>query len=361
MNTKPQNNDESKGTDRSLYDPEPVAEEDLWFLPGQPEDVAPTDPPWPVAPREGSLHPEDWKKAERSQYQSLIKAVTALTRFHERLVGFPVELRERFALKSVDAALRAEGVWLGVERIALYQALRVAGENEAQDLARASWAVRRLLSPQSDVADLRGFLGRVSVEDASVPGAEDRIVGEDLDQASAGLGEAMADIEAAHALTRSAYLFAWWRREGITPWDETLEPTIAAMIAGAGQGGFVLLSAGQRLDRYGLSGNEASVEKRLQAFYDAVEEGALEALLEIDRLRTWRERAGEATAELSGRTPPRLIDVLLRYPLVSAELVAAEVGISGVSARRNLNLFVERGLVREVTGQERFRFWAVAG
>jgi Fe2+ or Zn2+ uptake regulation protein len=30
-----------------------------------------------------------------------------------------------------------------------------------------------------------------------------------------------------------------------------------------------------------------------------------------------------------------------------------------VSARRNLNLLQARGLIREVTGQDRYRFWAI--
>ncbi|HID67372.1 MAG TPA: hypothetical protein EYP31_03730 [Roseibacterium sp.] len=64
-------------------------------------------------------------------------------------------------------------------------------------------------------------------------------------------------------------------------------------------------------------------------------------------------------ANLSGRTPPRLIGVLLRPPVVSAELVSATLSCSRPAARRNLGLFAKRGLIREVTGQDRYRFWTV--
>ena len=59
--------------------------------------------------------------------------------------------------------------------------LRLAGTDEAQVLARASWAVRRLLGqgPAAEV-DLRGFLGRAEVTAAQDPEA-DRPVGVELD------------------------------------------------------------------------------------------------------------------------------------------------------------------------------------
>ena len=71
-------------------------------------------------------------------------------------------------------------------------------------------------------------------------------------------------------------------------------------------------------------------------------------------------RAQAQTGDLSGRTPLRLIPVLTRFPIVSVELVTREAPCSPMSARRNLNLFTERGLAREITGQGRYRFWTAA-
>ena len=98
---------------------------------------------------------------------------------------------------------------------------------------------------------------------------------------------------------------------------------------------------------------EAFAAARLRVFYTAAEAGALAALMELDRLQAWLGRAQAQTGDLSGRTPPRLIQVLTRFPIVPAELVTREAPCSPMSARRNLNLFTERSLAREITGQGR--------
>ena len=137
---------------------------------------------------------------------------------------------------------------------------------------------------------------------------------------------------------------------------------VAAMITGAGGAGapFLPVSSGHRVDRYALKEGEAFAEARLRAFYTAAQAGALAALMELDRLKAWLERAWAETGDLSGRTPPALIDALARFPILSADIVAQQAGCSPMSARRNLNLFTDRGLAREITGQGRYRFWAAA-
>lgn len=97
----------------------------------------------------------------------------------------------------------------------------------------------------------------------------------------------------------------------------------------------------------------------MAAWYRAVQAGALSALLELDRLSDWQARATHTTADLSGRTPAKLIAGFLRWPVLSAELAATAATCSRPAARRNLALFADRGLIREVTGQSRYRFWTV--
>ncbi|WP_303489024.1 helix-turn-helix domain-containing protein [Shimia thalassica] len=320
--------------------------------------------PWPVAAREGSLAPDVWQQAERSCYRDLLSAVEALVRFGERLKHLPPEGAERVALMSVSAALRAEGLWFGPEKIALYRSMRLAADSEAQVLARASWAVRRLTGHGAGVLDgLRDFLGRTEVAQPLDPDPDTaRPVGNELDLLGGDFSDHTNRLSDCDALTRAAYGFAFWRREGITPWDELLEPTVAALILGAdGRAPFVPISAGHSFDRHGVTSGAGSAEARLKVFYKAVEAGALAALMELDRLMVWRDRAAGATRDLSGGTPPALIQALLGFPIVSAELVAKDVGCTTMTARRNLNIFTERGLAREVTGQGRYRFWAVAG
>lgn len=58
--------------------------------------------------------------------------------------------------------------------------------------------------------------------------------------------------------------------------------------------------------------------------------------------------------DLTRRTPPALIDALVEWPLLSAPMAEA---ITGAAVQRNLALMEAQGLVSEVTGQGRFRFW----
>ncbi|MFV0514793.1 MAG: hypothetical protein ACK5MY_14385 [Jhaorihella sp.] len=346
------------GTLRSPYDTDPVPEEDLWFLPGPGADAAPTDPPWPVAARQDSLEPAAWRAAEAEQYRALLSAVQAVARFAERLHASPEGLAGRLALLSVSAALRAEGIWFGPEQIALYRALRLGAGDMARDLARATWAVRRLEAGAPPQDGVREFLGRSEVHDAQTAPGDDRPVGGELDALGRAWAAGLAMLSDCHPLTRAAFGFACWRAEGITPWEELLEATVAAQVVGAeGMAPFLPLSEGARFQRHDPA---AGAGARLAAFYGAVEAGALRAALELGRMSLWRDRARDATAGLSGRTPPLLIGALLRYPAMSAELAAQETGVSRASARRNLNLFSDHGLIREITGQDRYRFWTAA-
>ena len=353
---------EMEWSPRSPYDPEPPAEEDLWFLPALDDDAGPPDMPWPVAPREASLEPDVWRAAEKECYRDLLVAVQAVTRFGERLRHFSKEVCERFALDTVSSILRGEGIWIGPEQIALYRTLRLASGEQAQDLTRANWAVRRLLAAANPREEgLHGFLGRTEVDAPKQVLGEERPLGGELTLLSENWARGLDGLFDCHALTQSAFGFALWRREGITPYEELLEPTIAALTIGTGEMAPILpMAQGHRLDRHTLKPGSAGAEARLKVFYEAVEAGALAATLELDRLATWQERTHGAIADLSGRTPPRLVKAMLKARVVSAEWLAAEIGCSPASARRNLKVFEDRGLVREVTGQERYKFWTVA-
>ncbi|WP_164660174.1 helix-turn-helix domain-containing protein [Tropicibacter sp. Alg240-R139] len=313
-----------------------------------------------------SLDASVWLEAERSQYRELLATAQAVERYAERLRHFPEQVKERFALATVSAVLRSEGVWMGPERIALYQALRIATGDTARDLSRASWAMRRLMArPVQGGGPMDGahhFLGRIHQTAAQDLPGEGRPTGFELEAIGQDWSDSVASLQAAHPLTRAAYAFAQWRAHDITPWDELLEPTIAAIILGRDGLGdaatFLPLSESHRFDRHGLTENAGGAEARLAVFFTAIRQGALHANMELERLADWRSRAEHATRHLSGRTPGVLIETMMKYPIVSGELLAEDTGCSRPSARRNLNLFSDLGLIREVTGQDRYRFWA---
>jgi Fe2+ or Zn2+ uptake regulation protein len=52
--------------------------------------------------------------------------------------------------------------------------------------------------------------------------------------------------------------------------------------------------------------------------------------------------------------------VLTEWPLLSAPMAEALTGTSRAAVQRNLTWMEERGLVREVTGQGKFRMWRTA-
>ena len=81
------------------------------------------------------------------------------------------------------------------------------------------------------------------------------------------------------------------------------------------------------------------------------------ALLHLERLSDWQAKAETALADLQGRTPPALIGVLAEWPTVTAPMAEAATKASRASVQRNLTLMQTRGLIREVTGQGRYRVW----
>lgn len=95
----------------------------------------------------------------------------------------------------------------------------------------------------------------------------------------------------------------------------------------------------------------------LAAWIAGAEQATLAALMTIERLREWRVRTDAATADLSGRVPALPLDALERWPLLPPPLAESQTGASRAAVQRNLDRLAERGVLREVTGQGRFRVW----
>jgi len=60
---------------------------------------------------------------------------------------------------------------------------------------------------------------------------------------------------------------------------------------------------------------------------------------------------------LSGKTPRALRAVLTEWPIVSAPMAEALTDVSRAAVQRNLAWMQAQGLVREMTGQGRYRMW----
>lgn len=104
----------------------------------------------------------------------------------------------------------------------------------------------------------------------------------------------------------------------------------------------------------GFGGLTASgpTEARLSGWVMCAHRATLPALLMLERIAAWRARATAETADLSGRIPARPIDAL------AAQQAETETNASRDAVQRNLDTLTQRGLIRELTGQGRFRVWA---
>lgn len=355
-------NGEDKET-KSVYEGEDTAEDELWFLPGVPEDRAPTDLPWPLANRAAIFDVSDWQRAENGQGRGLADAASAFARLDERLRGFESGvshgLRERLALLEVADLLWAQGDRIPMERIALYRHARESTLANAQTLSSAGWALRRMAGHQQPLGGLHPFLGRQKVEEDGLAEISIRAVGAGFEGAEAEWLCVLEKLREAHPITQAAAAYHAWRVFGLSAPGDVLEGAVAVGKIGAKGAkalGFLPIAMG---DRYAL-GQGGSPEERLAGWYKGVGNACLRGLMLLDQLENWRARALRETTNLSGKTAPLLIEAMVQSPLVSAEMAAEMTGASKAAVQRNLAEFARRGLIREITGQGRYRFWMVA-
>lgn len=347
---------------RGPYDPVPVAEEDLWFLSvdaalgGQ--DLLP-----PVPQRDGGrlFDPGEWQAAQDRLSRPLAELALIFGVLDERLRSGPPDRcagwRQRLALLEVADLSWWTGERIGVERLALWFGMRLGSvEDDAQAVAQAGWAVRRLqggLGPEAGgwEAGLTTFLGRSVTETGGVP------------EAVADLAEVMESAAELHPVTQAAILFHAWRMLGHETSRRGPTQDVEAAALAARYGAVMGRGGGALFLPLALTGSTAlratgAVPERLSRWIAGATQASLAALLHLDRISAWQARAGEETRNLSGRTPPALIAALAAWPMVSASLAEEITGASRAAVQRNLDTLSQLGLIREVTGQGRYRVWA---
>jgi hypothetical protein len=170
------------------------------------------------------------------------------------------------------------------------------------------------------------------------------------------VAEVLADVAGLAAVTRGCAAFHLWRSLEERP--DHLRGLEAAVLGArlAGQGGLAFLPLA--LTGIGALTASGDPDRRLAAWVQGAHRAVLSALMALERLAQWLKMAEAETTDLQGRTPSRLIAALAAHPMLGAAQAEAETGASRASVQRNLDLLQARGLVREVTGQGRFRVWA---
>ena len=349
--------------------PEEGDEDDLWFLPGpmeEEEDLPPGAAPLPRASRRALFDMAEWRAAQDRASGELATLAQLYGELDLRLRVGSKGLVQRLALREAADLSWWVGDRISADRLSLWQVLRFGSTDDPdQALPRAGWALRRLSGGPAPAEDLGRFLERASTGEVIVRESaegEATALGARL-SADPGAVEDLADLiaEAAdlHPVTQAAVIFSAWRLLG-APQTREMEAAVlaarhAALMArrsGAGASFLPLAQGGP-----GTFRGEGSPERKFAAWVAGATQSTLAALLHLERLEAWQERARAEIADLSGRTPALLLDCLMRWSHVSTALAETETGASRASCQRNLDLLTARGLIREVTGQGRYRFW----
>ena len=344
--------DQDRFGPRSLYDPQDSPEEDLWFLPGPDADIEEEALPHLFTDRP-TRDAATWRDAECTNAVALAQAAQAYGALHDRLRQSPNALN-RIALTQVADFSWHLGDRLTEDRIALYLAARISqARDQMPAFERANWAYRRLTDRQSVIpGQLAAFLGRTPVDAPAEHLPVDRPQGTEFAALEAEFWASLSDMSHSHPITRAGFAWQLWNRLDLSGETNRIEGAVVAARIGAGNPGtglwFLPLTPALRGD---------TPADRLVAFYAGTETFCLRALMQLDRVEAWRNKASAATAHLSGRTPARLIRALTDWPMLSAEALDTLTGVSRTAVQRNIDKLEKLGLVREVTGQGRFRMW----
>jgi hypothetical protein len=329
------------------------SEDDLWFLPGPIEDEPDDLLPGPRAePRETAIL-DDWRKAEADNAARLARVAGRIGALDERLRRGPEGWRHRLALIEAADLSWFVGDRIGPDRLALSIALRLSGvQDDTAALARVGWAVRRLTGGPGPEVDLAAFLDRRDPEnlaDEAEPFA---------DRAGGWLG-LMAQAADLHPISRACMGFHIWSLAGLGQHGDRMEAAVtAARIAASEVRGAVFAPVAMG----GAGGLRAAglPADRLTRWLDEMETACLTAMRHLDDIEAWAVRAEAEMTALSGRTPPALRAALTSWPFVSAPMAEVLAGASRAAVQRNLAWMAARGLIREVTGQGRYRMWRIA-
>ncbi len=326
------------------------SEDDLWFLPGPIEDEPDDLPPGPRAePRETAIL-DDWRNAEADNAARLARVAGRLGGLDERLRRGPEGWRHRLALIEAADLSWFAGDRIGPDRLALWIALRLSGvQDDTAALARVGWAVRRLTGGPRPEVDLAAFVDRRDPENLAAEA-------EPFADRAGGWLDLMAQATDLHPVSRACMGFHIWSLAGLGQHGDRMEAAVTAARIAAGEGRGAIFAPLAMGGAGGLRAGGTAAD-RLVRWLVGMETASRTAMRHLDDIEAWTERAEAEMARLSGRTPPALRAVLSEWPLASAPMAAVLTGASRAAVQRNLAWMEERGLIREVTGQGRYRMW----
>lgn len=332
---------------------EQTSEDDLWFLPGPMEEEPDYLPPGPRAEPCETEVVDDWRRAEAGHAARLARVAGRLGALDDRLKRGPEGWSHRLALIEAADLSWFTGDRIGPDRLALWISMRISSlHDDTAALMRVGWAVRRLTGGPGPEVDLSAFLDRRDPEnmaDEAEPFAD----------RAGGWLNLMSQAADLHPITRACLGFHLWSLAGLGHHGDRMEAAVTAarIAASEGKGAVfapVAMGGAGGLRATGLPAN------RLARWLDGMETACLSAIRHLDDIEAWAVRADVEMVALSGKTPPALRAALADWPIVSAPMAEVLSGSSRAAVQRNLAWMEARGLIREVTGQGRYRMWRVA-
>jgi len=336
----------------TIEEDEEAHEDDLWFLPGpfeqEPEDL----PPGPRAEPPDTAVIEDWAKAEGIHAARLARVSGRLGALDDRLLRGPEGWRHRLALIEAADLSWFAGDRVSSDRLALWISMRLSGAQDDPDaLARVGWAVRRLTGGPGPQDDLAAFLDRRDPE--SIKDRSER-----FEDRAGGWLDVMAVAADLHPITRACMGFHLWSLAGLGQHGDQMEAAVTASRFAASDGSGAIFAP---LAMGGAGGLRASglPPELLARWLEGMNSAILTAMRTLDDIETWAGRAENVMAQLSGRTPVALRRVFTEWPMVSAPVAESITGASRAAVQRNIAWMEASGLIREVTGQGRFRMWRI--
>jgi hypothetical protein len=347
---KPVPHDDFETAPNLAGDSSEIAEEDLWFLPGPPEDEPDVLPPGPRGDPEEASVLDEWASAEAECAARLARVAGLLGALDDRLLRGPTGWKQRLALIECGDLSWFVGDRITPDRLALWVSMRSSGaQADASALTRIGWAVRRLSGDPGPEADLPAFLNR-----RAPPGQGGQ--GDTLHDRAQGWEELMRAARFLHPLTRACMGFHLWQLAGLGQHGDRMEAAVtASRVAASECRGAVFAPLIMGAARGLVAGGPPKA--RLSRWLDGMETATRCAMRHLTDIEAWSDRAERIMTPLSGRTPPALRRVLGEWPLVSAPMAEALTGASRAAVQRNLAWMEKNGLIREVTRQGRFRMW----
>lgn len=334
-------------------DPE-TDEETPWFIRPVEEEEDEADAPEP------SDFAAAWEAAEGALAPELTETAHCLGRLEERFrLGAP---EARFRAREAADLLWSAGHGVRSERLALYLQDGDA-RGEGKGLSLGVWALRRLEAPleSATVENLRIWLGRRSRGEAAPADLVDVMPmaqGGALDAAMARVVETGRKLEGRSPLARAgAMAFTWGREADFGQERELAASLLGARLAGPEVPGFAPLALGSTRGGLRLSGKSRGPEGDLRAWLAALTGAASRALLDLDALAAWRLRAEAFAHGIQGKGATALVDPLYQHLALNVTMAAELSDISRASAERALVKYEAEGLVREITGAAKWRWW----